>query len=171
MGDSKLLLSSLKTFNSMVVNHFTGSHQSQDGGSESESRLLYELGFFLSNCGLSEPTEQVYCSAKPAPKLSELLFLAVIGQLSKCNYSLEIEDLLSKRLQDHVDSHAFILGMTCLLKQYPDTITRGILEYLAQYARSFIAEDSPMQVQQTMVFLQHFKSAKPQDFEDVVIDN
>ena len=85
----------------MVVNHFARSHQSQDGGSESESRLLYELGFFLSNCGLSEPTEQVYCSAKPAPKLSELLFLAVIGQLSKCNYSSEIEDLLSKKLQDH----------------------------------------------------------------------
>ena len=79
--------------------------------------------------------QQVYCSAKPAPKLSELLFLAIIGQLSKCNYSGEIEDLLSKRFQEHVDSHAFILGMTCLLKQYPDTITRGILEYLAQYAR------------------------------------
>ena len=161
----------------MVVKEFASNpdHGIQNGG---ESRLLYELGFFLSNCGLSEPMQQVYCSAKPAPKLSELLFLAIIGQLSKCNYSGEIEDLLSKRFQEHVDSHAFILGMTCLLKQYPDTITRGILEYLAQYARSFIAEtsstnakDSPVQIQQTLVFLQHLKSVKQDDFEDIVIDN
>ena len=27
--------------------------------SENESRLLYELGFYLENCGLSEPINQV----------------------------------------------------------------------------------------------------------------
>ena len=51
--DSKLLMTSLKTYNSLAVQHFG---KNQDGG---ESRLMYELGFFLNNCGLSEPLQQV----------------------------------------------------------------------------------------------------------------
>ena len=79
-------------------------------------------------------------NAKPACKLPELLFLTVIGQLSKGVYVCEVDNLMARKLQDHMDSHAFLLGILCLLKQYPDPITKGILEYLAQYARSFIAE-------------------------------
>ena len=81
-------------------------------------------------------------TAKPAPKLSELLFLTVIGHLAKVGYTNEVENLLAKKLQDHVDSHAFLLGILCLLKQYPDPITRGMLEYLTQYTRSFVSEHS-----------------------------
>ena len=51
--DSKLLVTSLKTFNSLAVEQFS---KSQKAG---ESRLLYELGFFLNNCGLTEPLQQV----------------------------------------------------------------------------------------------------------------
>ena len=81
-------------------------------------------------------------NAKAAPKLSELLFLAVIGHLAKVGYATEVDNLLAKKLQDHVDSHAFLLGTLCLLKQYPDPITRGMLEYLTQYTRSFVSEHS-----------------------------
>ena len=77
---------------------------------------------------------------KPSPKLIELIFLCVIGHLSKGYYSPEIDHLLAKKIQDHEDNYAFLLGLLCLLKQYPDPITRGLIEYLAQYARSFIAD-------------------------------
>ena len=33
---------------------------------------------------------QVYMNAKPAPKLSELLFLTVIGHLAKVTYTTEV---------------------------------------------------------------------------------
>ena len=77
---------------------------------------------------------------KPSLKLIELIFLCVIGHLSKGYYSPEIDHLLSKKIQDHEDNYAFLLGLLCLLKQYPDPITRGLIEYLAQYARSFVAD-------------------------------
>ena len=35
------------------------STSTEEGYSSGESRLLYELGFYLSNCGLSEPLHQV----------------------------------------------------------------------------------------------------------------
>ena len=53
--DSKLLFSSIKTYNSLVVQHFAKNAQQSDN----ESRLLYELGLYLENCGLSEPVNQV----------------------------------------------------------------------------------------------------------------
>ena len=37
----------------------TLASKAEDGSSGPESRLLYELGFYLSNCGLSEPLHQV----------------------------------------------------------------------------------------------------------------
>ena len=149
----------LVRFSSLVVQHF--EKKSLSGKLDGESSLLYELGFFLSSCGLSEPLHQVkyfkylkgssctlhiicffqvYINAKPAPKLTELLFLSVIGHLAKGVYVTEIDDLLARKLQDHVDSHCFLLGIVGLVKQYPDPVIKGLLEYLAQYARSFIAE-------------------------------
>ena len=77
--------------------------------------------------------------AKPAPKMTELIFLTAICHLSKLQYSAEIDNLLDRK--DHVDSHAFLLGFLCLLKQYPQPISRGFMEYLAQYTRSFVAEN------------------------------
>ena len=145
-----------------MVQHFAKNAKQSDN----ESRLLYELGLYLENCGLSEPVNQVsykgfttygqkicetkidyfflilqiYMPVKPSPKLIELIFLCVIGHLSKGYYSPEIDHLLAKKIQDHEDNYAFLLGLLCLLKQYPDPITRGLIEYLAQYARSFIAD-------------------------------
>ena len=81
-------------------------------------------------------------SAKAAPKLIEILFLAVIGHLSKVSMVNEVDNLIAKKVQDHVDNHAFLLGLLCLLKQYPDPIKKGVIEYLAQYARSFVADHS-----------------------------
>ena len=81
-------------------------------------------------------------TAKPAPKLTELLFLAIIGHLSKISFTPEIDDLMAKKAQDHVDNHTFLLGILTLLKQYPDPITEGVVEYTAQYTRSFVAEHS-----------------------------
>ena len=38
-----------------MVQHFAKNAQQSDN----ESRLLYELGLYLENCGLSEPVNQV----------------------------------------------------------------------------------------------------------------
>ena len=65
------------------------------------------------------------------------------------------------------------------LKQYPDPITRGIIEYLAQYARSFIADhtnnagkigDIPQPIVNALVFLDKLKSEKS-TMNDVIVDN
>ena len=119
---------------------------------------MYELGFYLSWTGLTEPQNQVgsfdfnsksgcnfrflqvYLTAKPGPKLTELLFLSVIGHLAKEFFAANAGGLMAKRVQDHVDAHPFLLGMLCLLRQFPQQITDGLLEYVAQYTRSFIAD-------------------------------
>ena len=79
-------------------------------------------------------------SAKASRKVTELLFLVVIGHLSRSTFSPMVGDLVPQRNKDHVDSQPFNLGLICLFKQYPMPVTRGLLEYLAQYARSFMAE-------------------------------
>lgn len=81
-------------------------------------------------------------NAKAPSKLTELLFLVLIGHLSKVSYVAEIDNLLAKKVTEHVDNHAVLLGMLCLLKQFPQPITDGLIEYLAQYVRSFVAEQS-----------------------------
>lgn len=101
--------------------------------------------------------------------------------MSKAAYVTEIDNLLARKLQDHVDSHCFILGILCLVKQYPDPVTKGLLEYLAQYARSFIAElpsgnkaqDLPTQVMATLLFLDQLKQARGQDDDvtEAIIEN
>ena len=83
---------------------------------------------------------QVYLPVKSVPKLTELLFLCVIGHLSKGYYTPDIDYFLAKKVQDHVDSYPYLLGLLCLLRQYPDPISQGLVEYLAQYTRSFVAE-------------------------------
>ena len=61
----------------LVVSHFGAS---TDKG---ESRLLYELGFYLGNCGLSEPLHQViYFSLSNLPYIF-LFFHRFIWWLSQ----------------------------------------------------------------------------------------
>jgi hypothetical protein len=54
-------------------------------------------------------------------------------------------ELISKKPGDpqtHLDGSVFLFGLSTLLEQYPKEIFKGVLAYLTQYVRSFIAEQS-----------------------------
>lgn len=53
-----------------MVQHFAKNAQQSDN----ESRLLYELGLYLENCGLSEPVNQVSYNPKKREKIREIDF-------------------------------------------------------------------------------------------------
>lgn len=155
--DAKLLHSSVKTFNQYML-----SHLQKKPNNEGESLLLYEFSSYLHWGGLTDPNLQVYVTAKPGPKLTELLFLAIIGNLGKGVYSPSTGGIMAKRAQDHLDGYPFVLGITCLLRQYPKRISDRVIQYMAQYTRSFVAEqtstskvqDTPLEVVNALVFME-----------------
>ena len=54
-------------------------------------------------------------------------------------------ELISKKSQDpqtHLDGSVFLLGLSTLLEQYPKEVFKGVVAYLTQYIRSFVAEQS-----------------------------
>ena len=50
--------------------------------------------------------------------------------------------LIAKRPTDMLDGYPFFLGISCLLRQYPTTIMDTVIEYVAQYIRSFVKEQA-----------------------------
>ena len=67
---------------------------------------------------------------------------------SDCNctyFYFLLGELISKKLPDpqsHVDGSVFLLGLSTLLEQYPKEVFKGVVAYLTQYVRSFIAEQT-----------------------------
>jgi len=53
-----------------------------------------------------------------------------------------IGGLIAKRSTDMLDGYPFFLGISCLLRQYPTAIMDTVIEYVAQYIRSFVKEQS-----------------------------
>ena len=41
-----------------------------------------------------------------------------------------------------LDGHPFVIGVACLLNQYPDNVSSLVIRYLAQYVRSFYVEQT-----------------------------
>ena len=41
-----------------------------------------------------------------------------------------------------LDGHPFVIGVACLLHQYPDNVSSLVIRYLAQYVRSFYVEQT-----------------------------
>ena len=41
-----------------------------------------------------------------------------------------------------LDGHPFVIGVACLLHQYPDSVSNQVIRYLAQYVRSFYVEQT-----------------------------
>ena len=39
-----------------------------------------------------------------------------------------------------LDGHPFVVGVACLLRQYPDDVFEKVVGYLAQFIRSFFVE-------------------------------
>ena len=109
-------------------------------GSHKTSILAAELSPFLSFCGLTDPDQQIYVDGKPGPRLPELIFLVIISTLSKLQFSPNTGDLIAKKPNELLDGHPFAVGTACLLRQYPDEIFNKVVEYLAQYIRSFCVE-------------------------------
>ena len=62
--------------------------------------------------------------------------------LSAFNFSFSKGGLIAKRPTDMLDGYPFFLGISCLLRQYPTTIMDTVIEYVAQYIRSFVKEQA-----------------------------
>ena len=50
--------------------------------------------------------------------------------------------LIAKRSTDVLDGYPFFLGLSCLLRQYPTNIKETVVEYIAQYVRSFVKDQA-----------------------------
>lgn len=141
--DSKLLHSAMKNLNACVIEE-EKLDILKNGNEVSSARcaVAYELSTFLNFSGLTDPDKQVYVTAKPGPRLPELIFLVVIFTLAKLQFSSNAGELIAKRSNEMLDGHPFVLGVACLLQQYPDEVFESVVSYLAQYIRSFCVEQT-----------------------------
>jgi WASH complex subunit strumpellin len=99
--------------------------------------LLEELSQYLETAGINDPYTKIYITTDPVDNLSCLLFLFVVAQASKFQYSDHLSIIMHKKDKRPFDSTPFVVGVITLLKQFHSSVTQRFLSYLGQYIRAF----------------------------------
>lgn len=102
--------------------------------------LLPELAQYLQWSGLYEPLEKIYAPVRnlDLPYVAHLLFIFVISNLHKFNYSQQLAGLAARRSQDGVDGAPFVVGSATLLRHLGPSTVHGCCGLLIQFARSHL---------------------------------
>lgn len=98
--------------------------------------LLSELNKYLEWAGIYDPYEKIYVETKNYRNVSVALFLLTISHLPKLIYVKNMSTLIGKKLAEHIDGTAFVVGIMTILKQYHSDILQLFIDYLAQYVNS-----------------------------------
>lgn len=98
--------------------------------------LLSELNKYLEWAGIYDPYEKIYVETKNYRNVSVALFLLTISHLPKLIYVKNMSTLIGKKLAEHIDGTAFVVGTMTILKQYHSDILQLFIDYLAQYVNS-----------------------------------
>lgn len=135
--NSKNLESSLRTFNEAVLveinaNSFDSSRQLP------QNELLFELNKYLESAGLYNPYHTIYLTTKNSHYYALFIFLFVIGHLPKLQYAKNVSSLSGRKSSDQIDGCPLIVGIMTILKQFHRDVIILFVEYMCQYALSFI---------------------------------
>jgi len=128
-----------------------------------ENPVLAEVADYLENSGLNDPFTKIYVTTKAIDNLACLMFLFVISQVNKFQFSNKLSILVHRKDKRAFDSAPFIVGVITLLKQFHSVQTQNFLAYLGQYIRGFVnissntnATDLPEEVVSVLLFLEDF---------------
>lgn len=162
--DSKFLAGALQTVNDALLNDIEKHyHDPSRPYPKDQNPLMYELSAYLESAGISNPLVKIYVTTKPLPHFAHVVFLFIISQLPKFQYSRTVATMMSKKATDALDGLPFVIGCLTLLKQFHSEVTDTVLSLLGQYIKSVIHEapsskvgELPTEVINVLLFLEDF---------------
>ncbi len=164
--DAQLLSQALDAFNRGLLNDIRKHYHEPDKYPYPgvENPLLFEASLLTEACGMQDPCSKIYITTQPLEGLPVLLFLFLMTYLPKLEFDLNFATLIRKKSIYPLDGTPLAVGLACLLKQFHPAVTRKLISYLGQFARTTIqsvfsdvenkAVDVPSEVLHTLIFLE-----------------
>lgn len=141
--EAKHMEGALKTLNEAVL----GEIQKKDIEIKFEilkqkRELLLELSVRLDWAGITDPIKKCYIEHPSINNMSLVMFLLTLIQLHKLYFCKNTASLLSKKLQDPVDSVILSVGVQTVLQQFDELQLMNYISYISDYIVSFTTPDS-----------------------------
>ncbi|XP_043465727.1 WASH complex subunit 5 isoform X3 [Leptopilina heterotoma] len=141
--EAKHMEGALKTLNEAVL----GEIQKKDIEIKLEvlkqkRGLLLELSVRLDWAGITDPIKKCYIEPPSINNMSLVMFLLTVIQLHKLYFCKNTASLLSKKLQDPVDSVILSLGVQTVLQQFDELQLMNYISCICDYIVSFTTPDS-----------------------------
>lgn len=102
------------------------------------NELLFKLNTYLEWAGIYDPLEQIFIATKNSHYISLFLFLFTISQTPKFQFDRKVNNLLTKKSSEQMDSIPLVTGILTILQQFHKDITDLYLEYLGQFVTSIL---------------------------------
>lgn len=131
------LESSLRTFNEALLADIR-EHELDNTKPNPPNELLFKLNTYLEWAGIYDPLEQIFIATKNSHYISLFLFLFTISQTPKFQFDRKVNNLLTKKSSEQMDSIPLVTGILTILQQFHKDITDLYLEYLGQFVTSIL---------------------------------
>jgi len=163
--DSKILYCTLEVLNKALINDIEAHYARRDQKNNPENHILSDLTRFLETAGINDAITKIYITTEPLEGLPCIMFLFVLSQIQKLQWSRKLNTLECVAKKTFLDGAPFVVGVITLMKQFHSSHTHTFLGYLGQYARSNIhgggsnskkTLDIPPQVRGVLLFLEEF---------------
>ncbi|KAF7991199.1 hypothetical protein HCN44_002761 [Aphidius gifuensis] len=139
--EAKHMEASLRTFNNALLNELKKKKYNQHINDD-ENQLIRELSVRLEWTGINDPLNKKFIQFLNYHNFDCILFLFTIYHLHKLYYCKNTASLLSKKIQDPIDSIVFTIGIHTLLRQFPTDIFDKYISLLCDYVLTFVSSES-----------------------------
>lgn len=160
--DSHLLFCTLDTLNRGLINDVEAHYNRPESKPYPGNPLLPNLSDFLETAGINNPITKIYITTEPLEGLPCLLFLFVLAQVMRLEWSPALNTMVSTAKNGNLDGAPLVVGVITILKQFHSSHTHTFLGYLGQYVRSNISASGdkatalPASVSKVLLFLEEF---------------
>jgi len=162
--DSKILSCTLDVMNRALIGDIKAHYTRPESKAYPGNAVLADLTKYLDTTGMTDPTTKIYITTEPLDGLPVLMFLFVLSQISRFDWSEELSTLVCLEKNVALDGAPFVLGVVTIMKQFHSSHTYTFLAYLGQYVRATVSSSSvaskdieiPSFVRMVLLFLEEF---------------
>jgi len=137
--DSKILYCTLDAMNKALLRDVEAHYNTPDSKPYPGSSILPDISKYLETAGINNPITKIYITTEPLEGLPCLMFLFVLSQVMKLEWSSTANTLVAVQKGAQLDGAPFVVGVITIMKQFHSSHTHTFLGYLGQYVRSSIS--------------------------------
>ncbi|XP_051156223.1 WASH complex subunit 5 isoform X2 [Leptopilina boulardi] len=142
--EAKHMEGALKTLNEAILGEIQrkNTEAKSDYVSKQKRDLLLELSVRLEWAGITDSMKKCYIEPPSINNMSFIMFLLTVIQIHKLYFCKNTASLLSKKVQDPVDSVILSIGVQTVLQQFEESQLMNYVSYVCDYIVSFTTLDS-----------------------------